>query len=207
LNQTVLRFRLWLVLVVLVLSACTGPIVRDPVVDGKQAYQDRAAEIVAIQNWSFVAKISLDDGNEGGSGKLKWDVLSEDSELDFHGAMGRGAWNLRINPQRAVLSEANGDTQTASNVNDLVQQRLGWPLPVDALQWWVRGLAAPGSIEGEVFDSNGLLVNLKQFGWSIDVNRYKSFAGLDLPVRVDARRDQFRVKLAISRWQMDSGTQ
>lgn len=188
------------------LSACTGVAVKEPVAGDKAIYQQRADEISEIAEWSFSGKISLDDGDQGGSGRLKWDVLADSSELDFHGALGRGAWNLYIEPDRTVLKEANGEQQTAAAVNDLIQERIGWPLPVDALQWWVRGLAAPGVVDAEQFDPEGLLLHLSQFGWSIDLNRYKSFSGLNLPVRLDARRDNYRVKLAIGKWQMNKAT-
>lgn len=191
---------------VAVLSACTGVAVKQPVAGGKVIYQQRADEISAIKEWGFSGKISLDDGDQGGSGRLQWDVLADSAELDFHGAMGRGAWHLRIDPDRAILTEASGEQHTASAVNDLIQERIGWPLPVDALQWWVRGLAAPGVVDAEQFDSRGLLLHLSQFGWSIDINRYKSIAGLHLPAKLEARRDNFRIKLAIGRWQMSKGT-
>ena len=202
-KQAVIRNSYWLLLVLLLLNACTGVPVKEPVSDNKAAYRDRAAKLVTIPEWGLVGRISLDDGDHGGSGRLQWDVRSDSSELDFHGAMGRGAWHLQIGPEGAVLKEANGVEQTASAVNDLIQARMGWPIPVDALQWWVRGLAAPGAIEDEELDSEGLLVKLEQFGWSVDFSRYDSVAGMELPKRLNATRDNYRVKLAISRWQMD----
>jgi outer membrane lipoprotein LolB len=194
----------WLFLVLIVLNACTGVSVKEPVPGNKAAYQDRAEKIGAIPEWSLVGKISLDDGDHGGSGRLQWRVKPEGSELDFHGAMGRGAWHLQISPEGAVLKEANGAEQTAAGVDALIQDRMGWPIPVDALQWWVRGLAAPGIVEDESFDDEGLLVSLDQFGWNVEFNRYDSFSGVALPIRLDARRDDYRVKLAIGRWQMDT---
>lgn len=204
-NSTALQSGFICVLMVFALSACTGVAVKQPGAGGKLIYQQRALEISAVRQWSFSGKISLDDGDQGGSGRLLWDVQEDSSELDFHGALGRGAWHLHINPDRATLKLANGDEQIAAKVDDLIQQRIGWALPVDALQWWVRGLAAPGLVTAEQFDASGLLIHLDQFGWSIDINRYKSFAGLQLPVRLDARRDNFRVKLAIGRWEMGGG--
>jgi len=189
----------------LLLNACSGVVVKEPQPGNKAVYQDRAAKIGAVSEWGLVGRISLDDGDRGGSGRLQWDVESDSSELDFHGAMGRGAWHLQISPGRATLKEANGAEQTAAGVNTLIQDRMGWPIPVEALQWWVRGLAAPGSIEDEVLDSESRLIHLDQFGWSVDFNRYDSVAGVALPVRLDARRDSYRVKLAISRWRMDAG--
>lgn len=182
------------------LNACTGVTVKESDSGNKEAYKNRAEKLTAISEWGFVGKISLDDGEQGGSGKLRWDVELDHSELDFHGAMGRGAWNLTIDPGKAVLKEANGVEQAAADVNEVVRDRIGWHLPVDALQWWVRGLAAPGVIEHEQFDPDGLLVSLHQFGWNVEFSRYDSRSTVALPIRLNATRDNYRVKLAISKW-------
>lgn len=195
----------WLFIMLLVLNACTGVGVKKADPGNRAAYKDRAAVLAAVPQWGFVGRISLDDGDRGGSGRLQWDVQSEKSELDFHAAMGRGAWHLEIGPEGAVLKEADGSEQSAAGVNTLIQDRMGWPIPVDALAWWVRGLAAPGAIEDEEFDSEGLLISLVQFGWNVDFKRYDSTAGAELPVRLNASRGNYRVKLAISRWRMDMG--
>lgn len=179
--------------------------VKDPGIGSEKAYQNRVDKLGAIPEWSLVGRISVDDGERGGSGTLQWNVMLDSSELDFHGAMGRGAWHLQIDPDGAVLKQANGAEHAAAEVNTLIQNHMGWPIPVDALQWWVRGLAVPGAVEDEKFDSEGLLISLDQLGWSIDFSRYGSTAGVALPMKLSARRDNYRVKLAIKRWQLDIG--
>lgn len=169
----------------------------------KAAYLDRAETLKAISEWGFKGRISLDDGDRGGSGKLQWDVEPGKTELDFYGALGRGAWHLQIGPDGAILKEANGAEQTAPEVDLLIQDRMGWPIPVGALQWWVRGLAAPGVIDDERLNSEGLPVSLDQFGWHIEFTRYDSNDGVGLPTRLNARLGDYRVKLLISRWRMD----
>jgi outer membrane lipoprotein LolB len=207
--QTVLGKMPWpnvlLVVLLVVLNACTGRPVKEFAQGNEAGYQQRVEKLASIDTWGFVGRLSLDDGEQGGSGRLQWDVKSNISDLDFHGAMGRGAWHLRITPKVAVLTEADGSLQTAADVNDLIQDRMGWPIPVDALHWWVRGLAAPGIVEHEVLDQDGLLLSLEQFGWSVDFNRYNSIAGTAMPTRLDAGKGSFRVKLAIGRWLLDTG--
>jgi len=203
LRQTALRKSYRFIFLLLALNACTAVPVKQTQPGNHAAYQDRAETLAAIPVWSFVAKISLDDGDQGGSGRLQWMVKPGANELDFHGAMGRGAWHLKFGPEGAVLEEANGTVQEAEGVNALIQDRMGWRIPVDALQWWVRGLAAPGSIEDEKLDSAGLLISLDQFGWHVEFDRYDSIAGVALPKKLNARRDNYRVKLAIKRWRMD----
>ena len=188
---------------VLTLNACTSVSVKDPDFVNKEIYEDRTSQLNATGVWGLVGKISLDDGDDGGSGRLQWSVEPGHSELDFHGAMGRGAWHLQIGQDGVLLKMADGTEQAADDVNDLIQDRMGWPIPLDALQWWVRGLAAPGVIENETYGSEGLLTSLRQFGWEVNFKRYASVDGVELPVRLNATNDNYRVKLAISRWRMN----
>ena len=188
---------------VLTLNACTSVSVKDPDFVNKEIYEDRTSQLNATGVWGLVGKISLDDGDDGGSGRLQWSVEPGHSELDFHGAMGRGAWHLQIGQDGVLLKMADGTEQAADDVNDLIQDRMGWPIPLDALQWWVRGLVAPGVIENETYGSEGLLTSLRQFGWDVDFKRYASVDGVELPVRLNATNDNYRVKLAISRWRMN----
>lgn len=192
----------WSLALLLMLGACSGVSVKQDHVANVKAYQQRAEQLISIGEWGLAGKISLDDGEEGGSGRLNWTHRSDSAELDFHAALGRGAWNLKIDPGYAVLTEANGETLSARSVNTLIQQRMGWPVPVEALQWWVRGLTAPGVIEKQTIDSEGLLVHLEQFGWVVDFSRYDLSTGVAMPKRLNATMDDYRVKLAVSRWQV-----
>lgn len=176
---------------------------QEPDIASRTAYEDRTAKISANAEWTLAGKISLDDGDQGGSGRLQWQVTPGHSELDFHGSLGRGAWRLQIGPDGVLLRMADGTEQAAAGVSELIQDHMGWPVPLEALQWWVRGLAAPGEVENEQLGSEGLLVSLRQFGWNVDFSRYDSVGDLVLPVRLNATRDNYRVKLAISRWRMD----
>lgn len=186
----------------MLLSGCKTVPVTKPGAGNQAAYDNRAENITSVSSWNLVGRISLDDGEEGGSGRLQWVVKDEHSTLGFHGAMGRGAWQLEIEPGGAALRLADGSEHFAAGVDALVQQQIGWPIPVKALQWWVRGLAAPGIIDAQQLDTDGLLTSLAQFGWQIDFNRYASDAGVAMPVRLDARQNDYRVKLAISRWHL-----
>lgn len=203
-KQVSLLQRYWLYFLLFTLNACTGVAVKEPDTIDRAVYEERSGKLTAIAHWGLTGKISLDDGDQGGSGKLQWDVSADQSEMGFRGAMGRGAWNLKMGPEGASLKLADGTEQTAADVSELIWEHVGWPVPLDALQWWARGLAAPGGSENEQLGAGGLLTSLRQFGWDVKFSRYDSVAGIELPVRLKATRDNYRVKLAISRWRMDA---
>ena len=50
--------------------------------------------------------------------------------------------------QSAELTFADGATYRAASVETLVREQVGWPVPVEMLGWWVRGLAVAGVVLG-----------------------------------------------------------
>ena len=46
--------------------------------------------------------------------------------MNFHGALGRGAWQLNADENGAVLEWADGEIHRADTVGELLEQRLGW---------------------------------------------------------------------------------
>jgi outer membrane lipoprotein LolB len=122
--------------------------------------------------------------------------------MDFHGALGRGAWQLQANPEGAELSFADGRQAWADSVDELVRSEAGWPIPVASLAWWVRGLAAPGEVERLELDEQGQPSDLRQYGWSVEYGPYGAVGGESLPMRMIARQGDRVVKLAVRKWQL-----
>ena len=48
----------------------------------------------------------------------------------------------------------------------------------------------------------GSLAELQQLDWTIEYGRYRSFQGLELPVKMTARRQDVSVKLAVKDWNL-----
>lgn len=184
-----------------VVSACSTTPVTTTAQDARTAlYQARVNEIVSRKNWELQGRLAVNDGKDGGSGNFNWTRKPGATHMDFHGALGRGAWRLDADDEGARLEMANGELTRAANVDDLAQQQLGWQIPVNALEWWVRGLEAPGESQHMEIDDRGLLVRLSQFGWDIEFGRYDDSDVVVLPYKMTARRKDQTVKLAVRRW-------
>jgi outer membrane lipoprotein LolB len=59
--------------------------------------------------------------------------------------------------------------------------------------------AQPSELAG---DEQGRLTRLEQGGWVIDYPAYGQVAALELPTRIQAQRDQIKVKLVIEQWNL-----
>lgn len=166
------------------------------------AYQARFAQLKSLEYWTLSGRLALSDGKEGGSGNLTWQKDGAEIRMSFHGAMGKGAWKLQAGPAGARIELANGETHLAPTVAELVLQQLGWQVPVEALTWWVKGLADPGKWENRQLDENGQLLRLSQFGWEVEFGNYGRVGSSWLPSKLTARRGNYLVKMAVKTWDL-----
>ena len=165
-------------------------------------YQSKIERLSPYRDWELEGRLAVANEKDGGSGMFRWRENGQESHMDFHGALGRGAWVLEAGPGEAEIRLADGTVRTAGTVTELVRREVGWKIPVDSLSWWVRGLEAPGKTGKKLLDEEGNLTELKQNGWTIAFDRYRAFGGVSLPVRLTARQADWKIKLAIRNWSL-----
>lgn len=168
-------------------------------------YQNRAERLSQLNAWTLEGRLAINDGEDGGSGRFRWKEQADSTRMEFHGALGRGAWRLIADSGGAVLETADGSVHRAGELGELVRDQVGWQVPVNTLAWWTRGLAAPGEVDDRILDENGSLSRLVQGGWVIEFGRYRSFGGIDMPVKLTARKADWTVKLAVREWRLGAG--
>ena len=187
----------------LVLVSCSSRQITATDIQGSEhAYQLRAFKLTSLVSWDLAGKLSIDDGQDGGSGRLNWEVREERSHMSFRGTLGKGSWQLTSGSGFAELEKSDGSITRAADVNDLIEQELGWFVPVDSLKWWALGVAAPGTPESMVLDGSGRILAMQQDGWDISYRRYRKFDGVELPARMDAVNGRYRLKIAVSDWKI-----
>jgi outer membrane lipoprotein LolB len=168
-----------------------------------EQYESRVRAVSKLDAWALRGRLAVNDENDGGSGTLHWQEGPGGTRMDFHGAMGRGAWRLVAGGGEAELELADGSRYSAETVGELVRGQLGWTIPVENLSWWVRGVQAPGQTDRRTLGEDGSLDFLSQNGWDIEFGRYRDVQGLSLPLKLTARQGGKLVKLAIRDWETD----
>ena len=165
-----------------------------------KAYQARVDKLGANQNWSLRGRLAISDGKEGGSGNLTWSKVGQKTLMSFRGALGKSAWQLQSDATGARLELANGTVSFAPTVRELVVERVGWKVPVDALEWWIKGLAQPGNWAARTLDQEGRLTELQQSGWDVKFADYTGQNDASLPKKLTARRGPYVVKMVVREW-------
>lgn len=198
----------------LMLAACTTVPERPPVSDPEAVFRQHQERLFPVEQWQIRARLALRTDNEGWHASLLWARQGSQHRLDLTGPLGRGHLRLSSNRDGAQLRDSDNKTYSAPTAEELVLRATGHRLPLGELQYWVRGLPAPGAVQRRELDAWGRLAWLEQQRWRIEFLDYIRHGDLELPSRLFARREPdpgngdhglretIEVRLAIEHWSL-----
>jgi outer membrane lipoprotein LolB len=161
------------------------------------------SHLYRAENWQAEGKISIQMASDRQSASFKWNQAKESYEIHLFGPFGQGATWLRRTGREVTLENVKTGQHKAASAEALMQEVLGWQVPVTNLQFWLRGMPAkklrPQNLER---DPAGFLTHLHQEGWQVDYSRHQDFNGWWLPTRILAARNDLRLTIVIKSWQL-----
>ncbi len=177
--------RRWaLSLLVLLTAGCAAPAVLPPLENPQLAWQVRQAQLLPLTTWQLVGRVALRSGQEGGQASLRWDHTPAGQTIDLRGPLGRGLVRLQQDEQGVRLLDSAQQVYTAENAEVLLFNTTGWHIPLDGLNYWIRGVPVPGVPLRQELDDQGRLSVLWQSGWEVRFLAYARFGNHDLPSRL-----------------------
>lgn len=192
-----------LLISIALLAACSNLHQRETLELGgdTQAWQVHRQSVEPLQAWLINGKLGVRAPQESGSGTLYWEQEGERYDIRLSGPLGRGATQLQGDNRGIVLDIAGQPTLYADSAEELLEQQIGWRLPVEHLLWWVRGLPAPDSPSRLQLDTESRLARLNQSGWTIEYSRYQAVGDLQLPQRMQLSGHDVLLTLVVTNWE------
>jgi len=133
------------------------------------------------------------------SGGIHWQHDADSDDILMLAPLGVTVAHLRRDARGATL-EASGRHYAAQDSSQLMQQVLGWHLPLSGLPYWVMGMPMPGAVASVERDANGQISLLQQDGWNIRYTAYATHAADSLPLRITLQREKLEIRLLIDEW-------
>lgn len=164
-------------------------------------WQAHKKHITPIDAWQINGKLGIRSSRDSGSAVLFWLQRQDYFDIHLSGPLGQGSTRLTGRQGAVSLEIANRGTFQAASAEALMQQQLGWSLPVDNLLWWVRGLPAPQSKSILRLNSDSQLIQLEQDNWQVEYLSYRTENGLTLPERIKLSGADLTITLVIKQWQ------
>ena len=166
---------------------------------GCAAMQEQPAPVALVCKAFYLSgRVSVKYGAEAASGTITWQHDAASDDLLFSTPLGQGVARIVRRDSLASLTTADQKVYQAADVETLIEQVLGWRLPLVGLPDWVRGRADPGAQAQSRLDSSQRLVELRQSGWQVEFLDYKVDTGL--PARLRLRREDMEIRLVIDEW-------
>ena len=185
------------------LAGCAGFGARESVEGhGSPAlWSEHKQQLTQLDGWQINGKVGIRAPKDSGSATLFWLQRQDYYDIRLSGPLGRGAARLTGRPGKVSLEVANQGRYEAPSPDALLEEQLGWKLPVANLAWWVRGLPAPDSKSRLTLDGDSRLANLEQDGWQVEYTTYTEQNGYWLPERIKLHGTDLDVTLVIKAWQ------
>lgn len=190
-------------LLTLLLAGCAGLQPQESLEGAGDArtWREHRERVGTIDGWQITGKLGVRSPQESGSGTLFWLQRQGYFDIRLSGPLGRGATRLTGRADRVDLEIAGQGRYQADSPDALLEEQLGWRLPVANLLWWIRGLPAPDSRSRLQLDTSSRLARLEQDSWRIEYLTYAEHAGVMLPERVKLYGEDVELTLVIKDWQ------
>ncbi|KPP98179.1 lipoprotein insertase outer membrane protein LolB [Marinobacter sp. HL-58] len=202
-----------LTLATLIAGGCTSFQV-EPLPDGlteqpPAGWNEDRAQLDRFRQWELSGKLAVKQPSDSGTAVINFWKQDEDAyELELSSAfLGMGRTTLEGVPGFIELTLPGGDQYRSGDPEALIESATGWLLPINSLTWWIRGLPGPDGDFRLFFDEQDKLAMIRQQGWEIRYDRWKTFIDdyPPLPARITAVKGEKRVRLVVSNWQQLDG--
>lgn len=181
--------------------ALVGCATTAPIAPGSPPADARSA-LLALTAWHANGRVAVKTANDGWSAGFEWREADERGEVNVRGPFGAGSARITRTPTLIRIEQGSAPPIDVPAPFDALEatlvERLGVPLPLTQLRWWLIGVAAPG------VPSVGDAAAFEQSGWRVQVNEYTTVPGAPapLPRRLVLERDATRVRVIVDRWDL-----
>lgn len=145
-------------------------------------------------------RISINHQGKRHSAGLRWTHRAQSDEILLLAPLGQIAARVYRDAQNATLDDGAKHYQ-ADDAETLMEQVLGWYLPLSGLHQWVLGLPAADSPAQIERDDNAQITVLHQDGWEVRYLRYADTRPYSLPSRLQLSREDLQMLLLIDEWE------
>jgi|SRR3989339_942219 len=166
--------------------------------------QVRQKNLSALTNWAITGEMSIEDKTQAVMVDYQWQQKGLDYQIHLNSPMNFVSAKI-IGKRGGAVQLWRSKTQvfTAISPEVLLEQQLGWRVPISYLFYWIRGIPAPARPLNHLqtkYDDSGHLIFLDQQNWQVNFSDYISIGKVDLPKQIDLNYPSLHVRIVINKW-------
>jgi len=202
----ILHFIKWLLcfLGLGLLAGCVSlraPSAAKPALNQHQGRDARLAQLAKIRSWKINGAFSIQYRDRNDIANYWW--RQKGARYRIRMASSLNLYTATIHGKPGLVSfTRDGRHYTATSPEQLMQQQLGWLLPVTNLVYWLKDMPAPHAKYQAHYDAYGRIVSLQQQGWTIQYPQFTAVDKKDLPQLLNLSRPGIKVRIVIKQWRI-----
>jgi outer membrane lipoprotein LolB len=153
----------------------------------------------AALDWTLRGKMSLNSDQGRAKLQIHWQQQGDEFDIHLLGPLGQAAAHVYGSGDSIQVDMAGQSREYGAGEIAVIEDSVGWEVPVSEMSYWVRGLPVPELVHQISYDDQGLPEWLLQSGWRVDYQKYKQQA----PVRTVFSRDSVRILLVVKEWRLN----
>jgi outer membrane lipoprotein LolB len=158
----------------------------------------------------FSAQFQHNDKPESWSGNFTWAQTPQGTTVALQSPLGQTLATIVIDATNATLIQSDKMPRTAANVDALVEDALGWPLPISNLRDWLQAYAVSADGKRILATPQSTATIATRDGWRINYLSWQddNEVGMqNVPKRINMERDtseagRVAMRLVITSWQI-----
>lgn len=199
--MTALHRQLCIMTLAGLLAACASSPRMDAPVNSE--WEQRRLLLESLSSWEFTGSINVRDANEAHSSRIRWNQQGELYRINLWGTFNIGATEINGRPGEVRIDQQGEAPIVTESPEEMLYERIGYELPVTELNYWIRGIPAPGPSQALEFADNQQLLSFEQQGWRVEYLGYTNAGRETLPNRIRIQKDPLRLDLIRLNWTLD----
>ena len=172
----------------------------EPATDTQAQWALHQQQLASLQDWHIMDKLGIRTPAQTNSARFNWQQQQQHFDIRVTTLLGQGVMSLQGSSGDVLLTIAGQGEYHTRYPEALLMRELGWTLPVDALNYWVRGLPSPDSQANYQLNEQGQLNTLEQAGWQLSFSRYQALDRAALPGKILLQKGDNKLTLVIKKW-------
>ena len=198
-------FSKWLInttlLLFILLSGCETAPPKQVVSTEPADWKFRQARLADFNSWSIKGKLAVNQPDRNDILVInQWRQHQGSFNIHISSFLGLGATQITGTQEFLSIHQPDEPVLHSTQPEQLLQETLGWALPLNSLAYWIKGLPAPGKPADINFDQEGNPHRIRQTQWQVILDRYKPVGDLMLPGKITLTQKQIKVKVVITQW-------
>jgi len=195
---------LWLMIL---LGACSS-LPDTPVTEESHlAWASHQARLADVDSWEIHARSAIFVNEEVYQVGINWQRERDRFVLVLEAPLGQGVFRIESfsangNLVQVMLTLPDGEKYFNDSAEALLLEVLGWSIPVNGLEWWIKGLPQETGEHTFELRGDGRLKSLQQNNWKINYLEYFDWQspGQGLPRKMYLKHQDLALKIVIERW-------